>query len=325
VEEREFVAGSREAWERLAHTVAIARKQGVSRLDVPTLKTMHEDYRRAAADLAYAQTHFPRSETVLYLNRLVAQAHGELYGGAPNRVGSLWRFLSRDYPQLVRSRWRPIAVSAALLFGAMLLGFLLVYVDYPLARVFLPQQFQEGVGDAAERGARTSLPEAPLASAAITVNNIEVAFLAFAGGMSFGALTVYALIMNGLLVGALSGVFTKGGLSLLFWSLIVPHGSLELPAIVLAGAAGLLLASALLFPGDLRRGAALRAVSGDAGRLVLGVIPLLIVAGFIEGFLTPRGFDPTLKLVFAALVGVLFVLWVTLAGRSHVPAEQAAE
>lgn len=326
MEEREFVAGSREVWERLAESVGRARKVGIARLDAASLKRMHEDYRRTAADLAYAQTHFPRSESAAYLNQLVGQAHGELYGAAPNRVGKVWAFLARDYPRLVRRYRRVIALSAAMLFGAMALGFVLSYVDYPLARVFLPEQYQEGIGDRAERGAGigdAAAAIAPVLSAGITVNNIQVSFMAFAGGMTFGALTTWALLRNGLLLGTLAGVFTKAGLTLEFWSLIVPHGALELPAIVLAGASGLLLASALLFPGDLPRRDALRAVSGDAGRLVVGVIPLLIVAGTIEGFLTPRGFDPLLKVAFGTAVGLLFLAWVLFAGRgAEAPAEE---
>ena len=88
MDERAFGDGSRTAWERLADAVTTARASGVSSMDVPTLKQMHEDYRQAAADLAYAQTHFPASRTTEYLNRLVGQAHGELYGVAPRRLSA---------------------------------------------------------------------------------------------------------------------------------------------------------------------------------------------------------------------------------------------
>lgn len=318
MQEREFVSGSHEAWERLAESVSRARKSGIARMGAADIKRMHEDYRRGAADLAYAQTHFPRSETAAYLNRLVGQAHGEIYGQQPNRAASLWAFLSRDYPRLVRRYRRVVGVSAALLFGSTALGFLLAYIDWPLARVFVPEQFSETLGDTAERGEdleAMTAAIAPALSAGITLNNIQVSFYAFAGGMSAGVLTAYVLFNNGMLLGALAGLFNKGGRSLEFWSLIVPHGAIELPAIVLAGAAGLLLGSAMLFPGDLPRRDALRNVSGDAARLVVGVIPLLMIAGLIEGFLTPRGLDPLLKLLFGLTVGLLFLAWVLFGGR----------
>jgi uncharacterized membrane protein SpoIIM required for sporulation len=319
VEEREFVAGSRPVWERLAAAVQDARAGGIGRLGALSIKQMHEDYRHAAADLAYAQTHFAGGESVAYLNRLVAFAHGELYGAPPKRLSVIWRFLAAGYPRLIRSNWKALAVATGIFIAAVALGFLLVYVDYPVARLLLPPAYRDTVGDSMARGengneAMTAV--APLLSAYITANNIQVSLLAFAGGVLFGVLTAYALVMNGLLLGVLAGAFTKAGGAVAFWSLIVPHGAIELPAIMLAGAAGLLLARALWFPGDLPRLAALRAASGDAVRLVLGVIPLLVIAGLIEGFLTPRDIDPMLKLAFGGLAFFLLAVYVVVPGRT---------
>lgn len=317
MEEREFVSGSKEAWERLAGALTDARGRGVAALGPARLKRMHEDYRRAAADLAYAQTHYPASPTVAYLNGLVGRAHGEIYSSTPRRLAAVWRFLALDYPRLVRANAGPMLLSAGLLGGAVALGYLLVFANYPLARLFLPADFREGIGDAVQRGADLSdmLAIAPMMSALITVNNVQVSLMAFAGGMTFGGLTVYALLMNGLLLGALAAVFQQGGASLQFWSLIVPHGALELPAIALAGGSGLMLARALVRPGDLPRSASLRAAAPEATRAVLGVVPLLVVAGMIEGFLTPSGLDPALKIAIGGVVGLAFVAYIGLAGR----------
>ncbi len=319
MEEREFVSGSREVWERLATVVAHTRKKGISSLAAAQVKAMHEDYRRTAADLAYAQTHFASSETTVYLNRLIASAHGELYGSSPRRLSAVWRFLATGYPRLVRKHARPIALAALMLFGAVALGYLATYVNYPLARVIVPQQFREVLADptAPEGGSASQvLLQGPAFSALITTNNIQVSLQAFAGGMTFGLLTVYALLMNGAMLGVLAGAFGQAGVALEFWAFIVPHGAIELPAIVLAGASGLLLAGALVFPGDLTRGQALRAISGDAVRLVLGVIPLLIIAGLIEGFVTPLGIDPLTKVAIGAVMAMLLAAYVLLPGRS---------
>ncbi|MBE0477011.1 MAG: stage II sporulation protein M [Coriobacteriia bacterium] len=324
MEEREFVAGSKDAWERLASALSDTRGRGVTSLGPERLKRMHEDYRRSAADLAYAQTHYPASPTVRYLNGLVGRAHGEIYSSSPRRLARVWRFLSRDYPRIVRANAGPMLLSATILTASIALGYLLVFANYPLARLFLPADFREGVGDALQRTGdlEAIAGQAPLFSAFITVNNVQVSLLAFAGGMTFGGLTVYALVMNGLLLGALAGVFEQGGASLHFWSLIVPHGALELPAIALAGGAGLMLARALLRPGDLPRAAALRAAAPDATRAVLGVVPLLMIAGFIEGFLTPRGIDPVLKMAVGAVAGLAFLAYVGLAGRNAEKADR---
>ncbi len=182
----------------------------------------------------------------------------------------------------------------------------------------LPEQLRDSVADsfrqsAPARQAMASL--SPVLSAFIAVNNVQVAVVAFAGGMTLGLLTVYALLMNGALLGVLGAVFTQAGIPLDFWSLIVPHGSVELPAIVLAGGAGLMLARGLVFPGDLPRGAALREAAGPSVRVVLGTVPLFAIAALVEGFITPRGFDPVLKLAIGGVLFVALALYVLLPGR----------
>jgi uncharacterized membrane protein SpoIIM required for sporulation len=318
VDERAFVAGSRATWERLAASVETARAVGVAEMAARDLKQMHEDYRQTAADLAYAQTHFASAESTTYLNRLVGRAHGELYGAAPRRAAALWRFLTSGYPRLLRANIKPMALAAGLLFGAVALGYLLAFANYPLARLFLPEMYREAAADPFEQGGQPGdalAMIAPVLSSFITVNNIQVALMAFAGGMSFGVLTVYAMVQNGMLLGVLAGVFAKVGLSLQFWALIVPHGSLELPAIVIAGGAGLMLARALLFPGDQPRMEALQATAPDAARALLGTVPLFLIAGFIEGFVTPRPFDPALKLGLGLVLALVLAAYLGLAGR----------
>lgn len=322
MEEHEFVASAKESWGRLAASVSEARRRGVSRLGPETLREMHEDYRRAAADLAYAQTHFPGSGSERHLNRLVGQAHGELYGSAPRRLGGLWRFLSREYPVLLRENGRTLLLSACILFGAMAVGALLMQTDPDAARLFLPAQIREGLTESfaeTQRSNESLAGLAPLMSAYIGVNNVQVALTAFAGGMTVGLLTVYALFTNGAMLGVLAAMFGQAGLALPFWALIVPHGALELPAIVIAGAAGLRLAGAILFAGDLPRSAALRAAAPVAVRLLLGTIPIFTIAALIEGFVTPRAIDPALKLGVGVLAGGLLAAYWSLAGRGRAP------
>jgi len=317
MQEQEFIAGSKEVWARLEASLS-DRRSSVAELPATELRRLHEDYRRAAADLAYAQTHYPDTRTHEFLNDLVGLAHTEIYGASPRKIVSLWRFMATGYPRLVRTHWKEVRLSAALLLGAMALGLLLAYVNYPLARVFIPDALREGVGDRIEQGADASSISsaiAPLLTAGITANNIQVALLAFAGGMTFGVLTAYSMVQNGLLLGALAGVFAKSGANIYFWSMILPHGSLELPAIILAGASGLTMARALISPGDLPRMSSLRAASPDAVRLVLGTIPLFVIAGVIEGFLTPSNLDPLLKLAFGLMLTALLIAYLGFAGR----------
>jgi uncharacterized membrane protein SpoIIM required for sporulation len=318
LEEREFVAGSRPAWERLAASVTEARAAGVTRLGASRLRQMHEDYRSAAADLAYAQTHFAGGDSATYLNRLVGQAHGELYGSAPRRAAAIWRFLAVGYPRLLRASWRPIALAAVLLCGTGLIGYIVSYTDYSLARIFLPEQLREGIGDTfgQTKQANASLGRlSPVLSAYIGVNNVWVAVVAFAGGMTAGVLTVYSMVSNGAMIGVLAGVFSQANLSLDFWALIVPHGSIELPAIIIAGGAGLRLAGALVFPGDAPRMNALKTAAPQAVRLMLGTVPMFAIAAMVEGFFTPQAVDPLLKLAVGGELAALLAAYWGFAGR----------
>lgn len=314
--EQEFVGGSQATWRRLGSAVEHASHHGVASLGAHDLKRMHEDYRTSASDLAYAQTHFPGSAATAHLNSLVARAHAELYGAPPRRIAALWRFLSAGYPRLVRTHWRPVLASSALLVLATVVGFSTSYANPQVARMMLPAQMRDYVPEAGRAEAElVGIEQAPAMSSAITVNNVRVSFMAFAGGMTFGVLTVYALLMNGAMLGVLAGVSQQSGTGLEFWTLIVPHGALELPAIALAGASGLLLARALVFPGDLPRRAALRLVTDDALKLVMGAVPLLVIAGLIEAFITPQAFATELKLAIGVAAAVGLAAYIALPGR----------
>lgn len=320
MQEREFIASGREVWERLAAAAAETRRVGVKRTGAAALQRMHDDYRRAAADLAYAQTHFPGSKTQAYLNRVVGQAHGELYGAAPHRLATAWRFLARDYPRLLRREWRPIAVAGALMIGAAVAGAIATYSDTALARLLLPAQFRD-VSPANLSETRQANADGaamyPVIGSYIGVNNVQVAIMAFAGGITFGALTVYAMLQNGLMLGVLAALFTQAGATVGFWALIVPHGSLELPAIIIAGGAGLKMAGALLFPGDAPRSTALKAAAPVAARLLLGTLPLFAIAAAIEGFFTPTAASDALKLLVGAVLFALLVAYVLVPGRGE--------
>jgi uncharacterized membrane protein SpoIIM required for sporulation len=144
----------------------------------------------------------------------------------------------------------------------------------------------------------------PMAGSFITQNNIGVAFRAFAGGLPLGLITLLILFTNGMMLGSVGVLIARKGQSAGFWPSIAPHGILELTAIMVAGAAGLMLGWALLHPGDLPRGRALAAAAGDAVRLVAGTIPMFIVAGTIEGFVSFSSLPVFVKLTVAALSAV---------------------
>ncbi len=129
---------------------------------------------------------------------------------------------------------------------------------------------------------------APAMSAMIVTNNVKVAIIAFAGSVTLGALTVYIIAFNGLMLGGMGALFTNAGFGSDYWATIAPHGIIELTAIQIAGAAGLLIAAGALYPGRRRRRDLIVANAKRAGMLIIGVISMLIVAAIIEAFVSPH-------------------------------------
>jgi uncharacterized membrane protein SpoIIM required for sporulation len=155
----------------------------------------------------------------------------------------------------------------------------------------------------------TGLLSSPGVSSFIMVNNILVSLKAAAFGITMGVGTVYVLIANGLMLGGLSGVATNYDVSLNYWAVILPHGIIELTAICFAGGAGFVLARAIYAPGDLPRRDSLKIAGGEAVRLMTGVALLLVIAGLIEGFITPLPLPPLLKIAFAMLTAIVLLFY----------------
>jgi uncharacterized membrane protein SpoIIM required for sporulation len=159
----------------------------------------------------------------------------------------------------------------------------------------------------------------PIASSGIMTNNIMVSIFAFSAGVLGGVLTLFVLFYNGLLLGTIAAAVEQRNVALGFWAFVAPHGVIELPAIFIAGGAGLLLGYAVINPGDLPRRVALRQAGGEAIKLVMGVAAMLVVAGVIEGFFSPALLPEALKFSLAALLALGLVAYLALAGRETRP------
>jgi uncharacterized membrane protein SpoIIM required for sporulation len=159
----------------------------------------------------------------------------------------------------------------------------------------------------------------------IATNNIQVTFIAFAGGLLLGLGTVLLLVFNGIAIGGAVGLFESKGVGELIWAFVAPHGVLELSAVCLAAAAGLHLATALLLPGALTRREALVVRGRRAIRLIAGTTMLLLVAGAIEGFVSPRVWPLGWKLAVSAATAVALLAFVSLGrGTDEEPRELTA-
>lgn len=326
-----FVAEHRAGWRRLNELVDKAQRSRLSSLSDEELLEMGALYRRAASDLARAQTRYASThsgrELVRSLNDLVLRAHTQVYSAPPSRPMRAFNFLLYGFPAAVRRNWKPIALAAVLLYLPALLAYLTVLYDNSMAPLFVDDGVIREVQKRAEKkiitgwGGNTEftgLLSSPGISSFIMINNILVSINALALGVTAGLGTGYALIRNGLMIGGLSGVASQHDVDLLFWAVILPHGIIELTAICFAGGAGFVLARAIYAPGDLPRRDALQIAGGEAARLMVGVIVMLVIAGLIEGFITPQPIHPMLKISFALLTGVLLLIYLNARPRRAV-------
>ena len=248
-----------------------------------------------------------------YLNRLVSRAHHYVYAGGKITLRSVFVFFLRDYPILFR-RLLPYTAAALLVFAAgALLGALLTEARQDFARSFLgPEMIQTIEHHKMWTDSLVSI--SPQASAGIATNNISVTFSTFASGILGGLGTLWLLFQNGLMLGVIGVACAQQGMSLNLWSFVAAHGSLELPSIFLAGGAGLRLGWGVLFPGILSWKDSFALCGAEAIRLVVGIIPLLLVAGLIEAFLSPSAAPVAIKFGVGAALFSLLVFWL---GFSH--------
>jgi uncharacterized membrane protein SpoIIM required for sporulation len=280
---------------------------------VAAARELAQLYREACGDLIRARSETANSELIGYLNGLVGRAYSVIYRGRRFRLLSIARFALVEFPRRLRARWGYLAASAAVFFLGLAFGWIAEAND-PTAKHFLVPadvaKLEDEIMKSPAANGGTAMPPAVnlLMSTGIMTNNIQVSFGAFASGGTAGIGTAGVLFYNGVLLGDLAAIFARHHLSEGFWALILPHGVIELTAIFIAGAAGFLIARALIAPGDMGRRAALACYGREAVELAIGCAILLVPAGLIEGFITPQpGIPAGAKIGIGALTG-LFLL-----------------
>ena len=273
-------------------------------------------YRQTAADLSTAREHAANGALARYLNELLGRSHNLVYAGAArSRPANAVRFLIDDFPQTFR-RTLPYTLTALALFVAGgLVGMGLAAADPGFERFILNGEMMDTI-ERREMWTHGILSVKPYASSAIMTNNIAVSLAACATGMLAGLGPVYMMLFNGLLMGVIGSACFRTGMSLALWSFVTPHGVLELPAIFIAGGAGLLLGKGILFPGTLPRRDSVADAGRDAVRLLLGVVPVLVVAGIVEGFVSPTPTPPAAKFAIGAGLFVVFAWYLGRGWRS---------
>jgi uncharacterized membrane protein SpoIIM required for sporulation len=295
-------------WERLTTLVAAAsqnRLKGLSRSELQELALL---YRQVASDLSTLRQDRTSAALAAQVNHLLARAHHIIYSSRKSTWRNFLLYLRDGYPLVFRQQIRYVFAALVLLLGGTLVATAFTLADARFAAPILGPTILENV-ERHEMWTNSIVSVSPQATSGIMTNNLSVSFGAFAGGLLFGLGAVYMLFLNGLMLGAVAVVCQKAGMGILLWSFVAPHGSLELPALVIAGAAGLRLGHGMLFPGIYKWKDSVARAGGEAVRLVSGVIPMLIIAGSLEGFFSPSGAPVALKFSIGAGLFALLLVW----------------
>jgi uncharacterized membrane protein SpoIIM required for sporulation/uncharacterized RDD family membrane protein YckC len=327
-ERHAIIASGSPRWARFAARLAEAQRGSLASLGERGVREFVAEYRDLTADLARLRTasRDVASEEVFYLSRLVAGAHNLLYRRATLSFRQIVRYLTVDVPREVRHSWAPISLAALLLFGPAIIAFTAVVRHPEVAPTFIPDAMLDRAEQGVERARRHTGyiqdPQVfrPIMASSIVANNVQVTFAAFGGGMSAGALTMLLLVLNGVSLGGIFGLYVSKRIGTLLLAFVAPHGVLELTAICVAGGAGFLLAGALLLPGNRSRRRALVENGRRAIKLIACSSVFLVVAGTLEGFVSPIPSWPLgAKLAVSGATAVAMVFYLTLGRKQKVP------
>ena len=330
-----FVMQKREGWETFRALAARAERLGLKQLGAAEIPGFAAQYREVASDLARARTYGVDPRVLEYLERVVSAGHNALYGRHTGQRVPIVRLALRELPAAVVEA-RAFVLAALLLFALpAVTGYLAIRERPAIAEEVLPDEMiaraRAGAGRRAEGVGYAEAPSMylPVVASRIITNNVQVAFFAFAFGITAGIGTLLLLTLNGLFFGAVLGLFANYGLAGWLLTFVAGHGVLELTAIFIAGGAGLLVARGLIAPGDLTRRDALVLAGQRAARLVAASVLLLCLAGTIEGLLSASDAAPAYKFAVSGASAVLLACyfasgWTYLRRRASTAAPAAA-
>ncbi|HME81608.1 MAG TPA: stage II sporulation protein M [Candidatus Eremiobacteraceae bacterium] len=314
-----FVERRRPGWQRLEVLLAAVERRGLRALPPEEIEELGRLYRWVTSDLAFAGGRKYDSNLQAYLHRLTARSHAQVYAG---NIEGGWsrivRFVVHDFPSEVRrSRWYILACAGVFVVAAFA-SYALVTAVPTDAYVILPDQLIRPIHEKIhDTNFGFDRDYASTMSALIMTNNIKVAITAFGAGLvTLGVITLYLVFFNGVMLGAMGAMYTASGFGYDFWATVAPHGVIELTAIQIAAAAGLLLAAAILNPGRLRRLDALKRNARRSLTLIVGVMLMLGCAALIEGFVSPQRVSPELRLAVGGLTGLVLLFYFVFVGRA---------
>src|SRR6266850_8543930 len=312
-----FINERKNVWQRLEELLQLLDRMTLRKLHREEVRELGRIYRRTASDLAIARAESRDPRLVNYLNSLVIRAHGRIYQADTQGGSRIVQFFARDFPQTFRRTWRYTAVSFTVFMLFSVIGFLGTKYDPEFSELMgVPPAFRELYIENKVHWWEDLNEANQVGASKIMTNNIQVTIYTFAFGAMFGVGTLFFLAFNGANIGSVLALTYRAGFGNDLLTFMVGHGVIELSCIFIAGGAGLLIGSALIMPGDLSRADALKTRGMEAVRLMLGVAVLLVIAGIIEGFISPAPISPVIKFSIAGLTGIALYSYLLLAGQN---------
>ncbi|MCH4904273.1 stage II sporulation protein M [Cylindrospermopsis raciborskii CHAB3438] len=308
---KRWISTREENWQRLDSLLSKIERKRLKSLKSSEIRELASLYRSITADLARARTYNVSRTLFQSLQLLATRAYTQIYQGSRKQEWEgVIQFYRWGFPAIVQQTFPYIIAATGLFILGMLVGWWYSWQDPKFMSLLIPESLISQVRDQGELWMGSIVGIEPLASSNIMVNNISVSFSAVAGGITGGIFTIYILVFNGLLIGSIATLVAENNLAYPFWAFVFPHGALELPAIFFAGGAGLLLGRGILFPGKYLRLEAIKYYSSLAAQLVFGIVPLLIIAGIIEGFFSPNPIIPDpVKYLVGLAIFILLVMY----------------
>lgn len=329
IELNKFISEERPFWSELEKILKRMEADPARRMDLPQLKRFHYLYQRTSADLAKIETFSAEVNLRVYLESLVARAYGEIHEerGGSRRI-HLRKWFFQAFPRAFRRHFGAFLLSLIIFSVGGVFGSAAISLDPEAKSVLISSPHLRG--DPSERvareegavGDRLDNQKARFSTYLMT-HNIKVSVFAMALGMTWGFGTVVVLFFNGVMLGAVAMDYMLAGETRFLFGWLLPHGSIEIPAILLGGQAGLMLAGAMIGRG--KRASfktRFRKISGDLVTIIFGVAIMLVWAGFIEAFLS-QYHEPVipyaLKIGFGALELILLFAFLGWSGRKDRP------
>ena len=311
-----WIEKRRPHWTRLEQLVNLSGRSGVAALSPTDLQELALLYRQIAADLATVREDATSTNLAHYLNQLLGRAHNIIYMGRKTESRNILRFYRHTYPAIFRDTFSNTLAALVIFACAAVAGCLLTLNDPSFSRHILGPSMIQSI-EQHKMWTDSVVTVKPVASSQILTNNLSVSILTYALGITAGVGTVWMMLLNGLLIGVVGTACWQAQMSVMLWSFVAAHGVLELPAIFIAAGAGLVVARGLLFPGALPRRESLVRAGSQSAKLFFGTIPLLLIAGFIEGFISPSDLPIGLKFGLAAALFTLLVLYLFFSGKEQ--------